>query len=211
MRTGGGVLRCGLTVLAGSALVACAGTGAPQPQPQPFDALPPGLVELEPVPDRPPTPPEPLPDEVVEQLALPPVSTEMLTAMDRLRAAAGDSRDFGRPEISLDRTRVVVRWYGDVPDAVQAVVDEYAEGAFTIVVEPTRFRPGDLRAEAERLIREHPGVVVGVGARPAGDGIDLMVDTAVAEAAGGADAALEERGVVSRFPLFPRAGNVVPA
>ena len=76
--------------------------------------------------------------------------------LERLSAAAGDSPDFGTPGIGLDRTRLVVRWFGELPAPVQQVLDS-AGGAFTVVVQPTAFRPGDLGAAAERLAREHPG------------------------------------------------------
>ena len=154
---------------------------------------------------------ETLPDDLLETLEYPPVTTEMMAALDQVRAAAGGSPDFGDPEISRDRTRIIVRWYGELPDAVQAVVDAHATGDFTIVVEQVPFRPADLRAEAERLIREHPGVVNGVGPRPAGDGIDVMISEQAVEEAGGLDEALADAGVVSEFPLFPSAGSVVPA
>jgi len=194
------------------ALAACAERPAPQRSGTPGE--PSGFIELQPMPE-PPGPslsvPEALPDDLLESLEYPPVTMDVLTALDRVRAAAGDSPDFGDPEISRDRTRVLVRWYGDVPDEVQAVVDSYAEGPVTMEVAQTRFRAGDLRAEAERLIREHPGVVAGVGARPAGDGIDVLITDEAVEEAGGLDDALDENGVVSDFPLFAESGSTVPA
>src|ERR687885_824779 len=66
-----------------------------------------------------------------------------------------------------------------------------------VVVQQTRFRPGDLGAEATRLAGEHRDVVAAATARPEGDGVDVLVPPAVAETAGGADAALS--GVRSAF------------
>ena len=100
---------------------------------------------------------------------------------------------------------------GPVLVAVQAVVDDYASGPFTVVVEPTPFRPRDLRDEAQRLTAAHPGVIVGTGARATGDGIELMIPPEVVAAAGGLDQAPADHGVVSRFPLFPREGSLAPA
>jgi hypothetical protein len=206
------VARCVVGVLAVALLTACAG-GPPQRPGAPAD--PSGPVEALPLPDTlvelPGGTAEALPDELVEQLALPPVTTEMVEAIDRLRAAAGASPDFGGPEISQDRSRIVVRWHGEVPRAVQDVVDEYAHGPFTVEVQPTRFRPGDLQAEAGRLVREHPGVVAGAGARPAGDGLDVLITEEAVDDAGGVVQALERHGVVSDFPLFAESGSIVPA
>ncbi|GAA4731642.1 hypothetical protein GCM10023328_08530 [Modestobacter marinus] len=200
-----------LTVLL--ALTACADQ-APQ-QPGGPGTPPSGYVELQPMPDVPPLPEElehvVPPDELLEDLALPLVSAEMLDAIDQVRVAAGNSPDFGDPEISRDRTLVTVRWHGPVPAAVQQVVDAHAGADFAMVVEQTPFRPGDLQAEASRLITEHSGVVSAVGARAAGDGIDVMITEQAVEEAGGLDEALAQHGIDSRFPLFPSAGSVVPA
>jgi len=123
--------------------------------------------------------------------------------LERLSAAAGDSPDFGTPGISLDRTRLTVRWFGEPPDAVARVLADHPGFAVTVV--PTPFRPGDLRAEAERLVREHPDVVAAASPRPDGDGIEVLVRPAVAEAAGGAEQALT--GVTSAHPLSAEVGE----
>lgn len=136
---------------------------------------------------------------------------EVYEALDRLRAAAGDDPDSGAPEISADRSRIVVRWHGAVPAAVQAVVDQYATGPFTVVVEQTPFPPGELLTEAGRLVEAHPGVVSAAGPRSTGDGIDVMIRPGAVDAAGSLDHALVENGVVSDFPLFPSSGTVEPA
>ena len=127
---------------------------------------------------------------------------EVYDLLQRLSDAAGDSPDYGTPGLSLDRTRLTVRWFGELPAAVQRVLD----GAGSIVhVQPTEFRPGDLRAEAARLAAEHPAVVAAATARPEGDGIEVLVPPAVAEAAGGAEQALA--GVPSAVPLFAEIGD----
>lgn len=204
------LLSAGTLLLGAAVLAACA---AQSQQPGAPGAEPSGPVQFEPVPGDPGAPPlnEVSPDDLLEDLALPPVTTDMMAALDQVRAAAGGSPDFGDPEISRDRTRLIVRWHGQVPAAVQAVVDAHSAGDFTMVVEHVPFRPADLRAEAERLIREHPGVINGVGPRPAGDGIDVMLSEQVVADAGGLDQALADHDVVSEFPLFPSSGSVVPA
>jgi hypothetical protein len=126
---------------------------------------------------------------------------EVYDLLERLSDAAGESPDYGTPGLSLDRTRLTVRWFGSLPPAVQAVVDG-AEGV-TVVVQPTDFRPGDLRAEAERLRREHGDVVAAATARPEGDGIEVLVPPA----AGAPDEALAAAGVSSSFPLFAAVGE----
>ena len=122
--------------------------------------------------------------------------------LERLAQVAGDSPDFGTPGISLDRTRLTVRWFGEPPAAVRAVL---ADHPGEVTVQPTEFRPGDLRAEADRLVREHPGVVVAASARPEGDGIEVLVPPAVAAAAGGAGQAVA--GVGSAYPLTAEVGE----
>ena len=130
---------------------------------------------------------------------------EVYDLLERLGAAAGDSPDFGTTGLSLDRTRVTVRWFGELPAAVRAVLDAAPEG-LTVTVAPTAFRPGDLRAEAERLAAENPGVVGAAAARPEGDGVELVVPADVAASAGGPEQALA--GVTSDFPLFVEEGTV---
>ena len=132
-----------------------------------------------------------------EYVVYPGTRAEVYDLLERLSAAAGDSPDFGTPGLSLDRTRLTVRWHGELPAAVQRVVDS-AEGV-AVTVQQTGFRPGDLRSEAERLVRDHPDVVQAATARPEGDGIEVLVPPAVAGAAGGAEQALA--GVASAFPL----------
>ncbi|MCZ2849463.1 hypothetical protein [Modestobacter sp. VKM Ac-2978] len=203
-------------LLLGGAVVLTSCAEQPQ-QPGAPGEQPPGYVELRPMPESPGPLPDELsphvvpPDELLEDLSLPPVTAEMMAALDEVRAAAGGSPDFGDPEISTDRTRITVRWYGPVPAAVQQVVDAHAAGDFVMVVEQVPFRPGDLQAEAQRLIREHPGVVNAVGPRPAGDGIDVMISKQAVADAGGLDQAVADAGILSEFPLFPSSGSVVPA
>ncbi|OMQ15580.1 hypothetical protein A7K94_0208440 [Modestobacter sp. VKM Ac-2676] len=100
-------------------------------------------------------------------MVYPGTRAEVYDLLERLSAAAADSPDSGTPGLSLDRTRLTVRWFGEVPAAVQRVVDSADEG-LTVVVQQTAFRPGDLRAEADRLRREHPDVLVAATARPEG-------------------------------------------
>jgi len=127
--------------------------------------------------------------------------------LERLTAAAGDSPDLGTAGISLDRTRLVVRWFGELPEPVRALLAD--SPGFEVSVQQTDFRPADLRAEAERLVRDHADVLVHAGARPEGDGIEVLVPPAVAEAAGGAEQAVA--GISSHVPLFAEVGEAPPA
>ncbi|MGY1855740.1 hypothetical protein [Modestobacter sp. SYSU DS0290] len=141
-----------------------------------------------------------------EYVMYPGTRAEVYDLLERLSAAAGDSPDAGTPGLSLDRTRLVVRWFGEVPAAVQRVVDSAGEG-LTVTVVPTEFRPGDLRAEAGRIAAEHGPVVQTAAARPEGDGIEVLVAPDAAQAAGSAETAVLEAGVESGFPLFPEVGE----
>ena len=131
--------------------------------------------------------------------------TAIYDLLERLSAAAGDAPEYGTPGISLDRKRLTVRWFGEPPAAVQRVLDG-AQG-FEFTVAHTEFRPADLRAEAERLLTEHPGLVTSARDRPEGDGLDVLVAPSAVEAAGSPDAALEQAGVQAAFPLFAEAGE----
>ncbi len=136
-----------------------------------------------------------------EFVAYPGGPTAIYDLLERLSAAAGDSPDFGTPGISLDRKRLTVRWHGQLPAPVQAVlVDPGCE----VTVQQTAFRPGDLRAEAERLLREHPGVIATANARPEGDGVEVLVPPAVADPAGGAEQAVAG---LSDVPVFAEIGE----
>ena len=140
-----------------------------------------------------------------EFVVYPGVASGIYELLERLSAVAGDSPDLGTPGISLDRTRLTVRWYGEVPAAVRAVLDGHP--GVDVAVQPTDFRPGDLRAEAERLVREHGAVVAAATARPEGDGIEVLVPPRLAAAAGGAAQALAAAGVGSAVPLFAEVGE----
>ncbi|MCW2510469.1 MAG: hypothetical protein JWP68_3617 [Modestobacter sp.] len=145
-----------------------------------------------------------------EFVVYPGVPSGIYDVLERLSAAAGDSPDLGTTGISLDRTRLTVRWFGDLPAGVQAVLDSAGEG-LEVVVQPTEFRPGDLRAVAARLAGEHGDVVAAASARPEGDGIEVLVPPVVAEAAGGPQQALAAAGVSSDVPLFAEIGAAPPS
>ncbi|MEU2347759.1 hypothetical protein [Modestobacter sp. NPDC049651] len=139
-----------------------------------------------------------------EYVVYPGTRAEVYDLLERLSAAAGDSPDFGTPGLSLDRTRVTVRWFGELPGRVQQVVDS-APAGLAVTVVGTAFRPGELRDEAARLAAGHPGLVGAAAARPEGDGIELVVPADVAAEAGGPEPAVA--GVSSAFPLFAEVGE----
>ncbi len=143
-------------------------------------------------------------------LTPPPGTTFGLT--ERLQAEFGDLPEYGGGAVNRDRTRYTIRWHGDVPVTLRQIMDEYADGDVEIVIEDTEFLPGDLRAEAERLLREHSPVVQGAGPRPAGDGVDVTLSPEAVRAAGSAEAALADNGVVSDYPIFVvSVGDIEPA
>jgi hypothetical protein len=145
-----------------------------------------------------------LPPELLGDVT--PMPMELLTFRNRLHERHGDSPDLGIGSVEDGYRRVVVRWHGEPPADLLALLDEYAGAPFEIRLVGTRFRPGDLADEASRLVREHPGVVTGAGPRTEGDGVVVGIDPA----AGRHD--LAALGVSSRFPLFPEAmDRPVPA
>ena len=138
-----------------------------------------------------------------EYVVYPGGPTAIYDLLERLAAAAGDSPDFGTPGISLDRTRLTVRWFGELPAPVQTVLADHP--GFEVAVRSTEFRPGELRAEAARLADEHGDLLAAATARPEGDGIEVLIPPTVAAAAGGAERAVAN--VPSAFPLFPEIGE----
>lgn len=179
--------------------------------PMALHTLPPGF-ELEPLPAVPEEVPPPS-DGLGpgEYLAYLPVPAQMHELLDRLSGQFDGSPDFGSPEISLDRTRVVVRWHGGPPATLQHLLDEYSDAPFDVVLEPTDYATGELRAEAQRLVRDHAPIVKAAGARISGDGVDVLVSTEAVDAAGSAEAALEAHDIDSDYPLYLEVGGVVPA
>jgi hypothetical protein len=201
-----------LLLMVTAGLVAACAERGPLLQPGGAAATPPERVEL-----RPAGPPQPVPTDALEEgpafedVDHGLVTAEVFAVMDRLRAVAGGSPDFGGLAISPDRTRLVLRWYGAVPADVQAEVDASSSGPLGVVVEPALFRPADLQAEVDRLFDAHPGVVTAASVHDGGDGVHLLIREAVVEAAGGVQQALADHGVVSDYPVFAEAGSVVPA
>jgi hypothetical protein len=199
-----------LVLLAATAVLASGCADRPAPGTPPEDDPP---VVLQPMPSA----PRPFPEDgslpegglAPEELGVEPMPHEQFTFTERLHALAGDSPDFGVID-ARDRSVLVVRWFGEPPAAVGALIEEYADAPFDIRVELTRFRPGDLRAEARRLLQEHPGVVTVTFPRNEGDGVGVGIDPSVVSSPDEAD--LERLGVTSRFPLFPEStSRPVPA
>lgn len=146
------------------------------------------------------------------QLHLPPADTTV-GFRERALAQFRDFPQYGGTAVNRDHTRLTIRWHGEVPDALRQVIDDYAlRVSSEIVIEDTEFMPGDLRAEADRLLREHAPVIQDAGPRPAGDGVDVTVSSQAVQAAGSAEAALEDNGVVSDYPIFViSVGDIEPA
>ncbi|MGY1635844.1 hypothetical protein ACI78V_04225 [Geodermatophilus sp. SYSU D00742] len=192
-----------LPVLAGAALLTtgCAERAAPGAPAPPTGAQP--FVSRQPVPQPEPVPPVPdaLPPELLEGVT--PMPLELLTFQNRLHELFGDSPDLGATSAAGRPSEVVVRWHGDPPAGLLALVERYADAPFQIRVEQTRFRPGDLLEEARRLLEQHPGVVTGTGPRTEGDGVVVGIAPAVDPDPGPEE--LATLGITSRFPLFPEA------
>jgi hypothetical protein len=176
-----------------SALAGCGGvpSAAPQPPPHLFANVPSGDG----------------------QPLLPPPADTTVGFGERVHAELGYFPEFGGTAIDRDRTRFTIRWHGEVPAVLREIVDDYAPHApFDIVIEDTEFLPGDLRAEAGRLILEHSPVIQGAGPRPAGDGVDVTVSPEAVRRAGSAEAALADNGVVSDYPIYVLSvGDIEPA
>jgi hypothetical protein len=190
------VLACAALLAAGCADGAPPGAPAPPTGAQPF-------VSLQPVPDPAPVPPVPdeLPPELLEGAT--PMPSEVLTFQNRLQERFGDSPDLGTSSVEDGYSRVVVRWHGDLPTDLLALVEQYADAPFEVRVEQTRFRQGALLEEARRLVEQHPGVVTGAGPRTEGDGVTVGIDPALVGDPRPGD--LVALGISSRFPLFPEA------
>ncbi|WP_222195621.1 hypothetical protein [Modestobacter italicus] len=136
--------------------------------------------------------------------------SEMSDVVQRVFVAAGERiPDSGGPGIDWEQQRVVIRWHGELPSEVQAVVDAAADEPFEVVVVPIRFRPGDLLAEAHRLLEAHPGVVTGAGLDGA-EGLHVWLAPELVAAAGSSEAVVAEHRVSSAWPLSFEANRVEP-
>ncbi|RZU33577.1 hypothetical protein [Blastococcus saxobsidens] len=183
-------------VVLGCLLTACAGAGAaeePRPEQGPPVVLAPPPAEMVPVPE-PPTRASP-----EEMLSLPPVTEEMHRLLDEVHTRWGAHPDLGQAEITLDRSAVVLRWYGAPPAELVALAEASGGSGFEARIEETRFRTAELVDEAGRLVRGHPGVVHSAWPLPAGDGIGVGLDPAAAGDGGPDD--LARLGIGSRFPI----------
>ncbi|TYP87972.1 hypothetical protein [Blastococcus xanthinilyticus] len=193
----GRAARGALLVALVGVLAACAGAQAGE-APVPEGGM---RVELVP-PGEPPVLPEPLPQPVPEEmLSLPPVTEEMTVLLEEVRVRWGEHRDLGQSEITLDRSAVILRWYGAPPAELVALAEASGGAGFDVRIEQTRFRTTELVEEAGRLVREHAGVVHSAWPGNDGGGVGIGLDPAVAGDGGAED--LARLGISSRFPLFP--------
>jgi hypothetical protein len=105
-------------------MTGCAEHAAPGAPVETRAGIPP-IVELQPMPDPVPVPPVPdaLPPELFEGVT--PMPAELLDFQDRLHELVGDSPDLGTGSVEDGYAHVVVRWYGDPPAEVLALVEEY--------------------------------------------------------------------------------------
>lgn len=150
-------------------------------------------------------------------LALPPVPYDMLQLQEQLFKEFGSSPSLGQAEISEDRSRFTVRWFGPPPQKLQNLISAHASNDFTVQVERTRFSPAALQGEATALLNRfggRGGALVGAGPKPDGSGIEVSVSPTAALAKRTTNFAtlLASLGVESSYPLSVVAtGGIEPA
>lgn len=108
------------------------------------------------------------PDEsLLDELALPPVSSSTVEAATAIKEQFGEDDRFSAIEVSRDRSTTTVFWHGEPTVALEAAA---SSAAFKI--EDTAYLPGELRREASDLLEQ------GVG------GLDLTSVAIPADASG---------------------------
>lgn len=108
------------------------------------------LPLLDPGPRATAEPPAQLDDEWA--LTLPIVPEGMARLASDLAEQFGDDPDFSAVEVTEDRSRVVVHWYGQPSDAIESSISR-ASGVATEFA-PVEYRPGDLRQAAAVLLTD---------------------------------------------------------
>lgn len=98
-------------------------------------------------------------DSQEEALVLPIVPQSLRSYAEDVSIELEGNPNFSAIELNDLRTGVTIHWYGDSTE-LQPILDEVPDG-FSVSVDPTTNRPGDLRNEADRLLNE--GIVVGAG------------------------------------------------
>lgn len=94
-----------------------------------------------------------------DALVLPIVPQELRSFAEEISIALEGNENFSAVELDDDRRGITIHWFGD-----EAPLLEFTENApegFSVTVDPTINKPGDLRAEIDRLLDD--GVVVGAG------------------------------------------------
>lgn len=104
-------------------------------------------------------------------LTLPIVSEEMAQLASDVVEQFTEHPDFAAVEVTEDRSRVVVHWFGEP----SAEVEHLVAGSDDVAVEfaPVQYRPAELRTAAESLLAD--ASVASVSVRPDASGLDVSV------------------------------------
>ena len=115
-------------------------------------------------------------DQLMEELALPPVDLETMKWLDRLQGELTEDANFGSPTISTDRSTVTVIWYGMPSARLEELVAEAPE-KLNVITQSAAFRPAELNALTQRAVATRwlvPGAEVAMSS-PAPDASGITI------------------------------------
>ncbi|WP_448061796.1 hypothetical protein [Cellulomonas hominis] len=134
------------------------------------------------------------------------MSEEMARLASDLTETFGEDPDFASAEVTRDRSKVIVHWYGQPSDDVEQVVD--AADGVTTEFAPVAYRPGDLRDAASAVFAEYPQVA-SVSVRPDASGLDISVRADTSTTA--PRSAAPDWAAITGFPVSVDRGAPEPA
>jgi hypothetical protein len=108
----------------------------------------------------------------LDGLTLPMVPKEMAKLASDLTESFQAHPQFASAEVTPERDRVVVHWFGEPDDALTSALK--GEPQIASIIDQTQYMPGDLRAAAEDLIRSDLSVA-SAGAEYDGSGITVSL------------------------------------
>lgn len=110
----------------------------------------------------------------ISSLTLPLIPEDMARLASDLTETFEAHPQFASAEVTEERDRVIVHWFGDPDDALLSALIE--EPGVATAIEPTTYMPGELRAAAEDLLRSDPAIK-SAGAVYDGSGLTVSAES----------------------------------
>lgn len=97
-------------------------------------------------------------DRDADQLTAPAVPVEMDELASEIAGTYSDHPQYASVEVTLDRTEIVVHWYGKVPADLKSDIRAAQAGGVRSRVSPTRVDPATVRQYAQSLVANDPNI-----------------------------------------------------